>query len=273
MDLIGCLSERGQSLLAQVTSLQDGQILSLDDLRGVAESLMDFTGQLTEPRLLVGGDVRVAGEMLNQLTMQLDTLLPEGSSDEEAEFGMAVDSLGRIANSLVNSDLSPAWVVGVAEGAEFDASDFLFSLELMSGVMGRYLNITSNSSQLLYSNLLVRAEPLMSHDLAVGSHDTFTLDFNESATTIAFEPRAATPSLLATFALLPTLAELLPLRGLTNISHMTVATPILSIQTADLEGSEFTDVAVNFSLQYDRAVLREAELAEGLCVSWRYGER
>lgn len=72
MDVLGCLSIAGQEYLAQAESLDGGQSLSFSQLKLTAARLEGFTskqGQTTEP--LFGGDVQVAGRVLNGLLRQL----------------------------------------------------------------------------------------------------------------------------------------------------------------------------------------------------------
>lgn len=271
VDLIGCLSVRGQSLLDQVTSLEDGQLLSLTEIMGVANTLMNSVDQLMT-RPLVGGDVRAAGRMLRQLSLQLSSQLAGGVVEVDERVELVVETIGSSASSLLDPDLSPAWM-GMSERVGFDASDFLESLETYSRLAGITITTSSTLSNLTYDHLHIRAESLQSHDSTLRSHDPFLFSFKDSTSTVALKTSSDTPSSLVTFGLFPTLAELLPLRGSFNTSHMTLATPILSIQVVNAEGSEFTNMSVNLTLDYTRPVLRPSEVGGvAICVSWLYGE-
>lgn len=73
MDVLGCLSVTGQEYLAQAESLDGGQSLSFSQLKLTAARLEEFTndqGQTNELSLF-GGDIQVAGRVLNGLLGQL----------------------------------------------------------------------------------------------------------------------------------------------------------------------------------------------------------
>lgn len=268
VDLIGCISVEGQSLLQQVAALEGGQVFSPAELRGVASALAVSSAHDTPPR--VGGDIRVAGKLLNQLVLQVDILMSV-SSDEGEGLGVGidvtVDSLARTASNLLNPDLSQVWV-GVVEGVEFDSEALLFALEAFARTSSRYLrSVSSSLKELSQQNFrLVTTQPSLSHDPTNRSHDAIILTFNESTATISLG--ADTPVSSVTYGLFPTLGDLLPLRGSFNISNMVVATPILSVQAADLEGSEVTTVAVNMTMQFDDPVERLDLVGGAICVSW-----
>lgn len=266
MDLIGCISLEGQSLLLQVEVLERGQVFSPVELRGVASALALVSVHATPPK--VGGDVKVAGKLLNQLVLQMDILLSTPDSEGVgAGLPETMDSLARVASNLLNPDLLAAWM-GVVEGVVFSSEDLLFSIEAFGRVRGRYLrnNVSSTRGELREQNLLLVTQPLLSHDFTQASPDPFVLTFNDSTATISLG--AATPLLSATFGLFPTLGDLLDLRAEFNISNLFLATPILSVQAADAEGSEFTRVTVNLTLQFGRPVVREELADEAVCVSW-----
>ncbi len=262
-DLIGCVSVEGQLLLTQVSALESGQILSVAELRSAASALTTFTSRFQGNMLLpmVGGDVQVAGRMLSQLLNQLEALSDSGGVEGEAE--RIVESLVTTADNLLNPDLSSAWR-SVVEGVEFDSGRFLMYLEALSLAVSREVP----AQQFLHDNLLIQ-----SHDLSSGSHDPFVITFNESTTTITMETNTSTSLSVLTFGLFPTLGDLLPMRALFNISHLIVATPILSIQVADAGGSEFTCVSVNLTLPYRQPVARATEVGGATCVAWSYEER
>lgn len=260
VDLIGCISVEGQSLLDQVAALERGQLFSSAELRGVASTLAVSSAHDTPPR--VGGDVRVAGRLLSQLVLQVDIL--RTGETERVGLRETLTSLARVGSNLLNPDLAPAWV-GVVEGVEFDAADFLSSLEALARVIGQYF--INESVALRDENLVIATQSLWSHDLSPGSHDPFMLSLNESTATVSLE--SGVPLSVATFGLFPTLGAFLPTRSSFNISHMTVATPILSVQAADAEGSEFTQVSVNLTLQYGGGPVLRPDLVGGaLCASW-----
>lgn len=273
MNLIGCISLEGQSLLVQASALEGGQMLSLAELNDVASVLVAFVGRLQGeiPHPLVGGDIRLAGKTLGLLTQQFGYLM---AVIREGEGLASVDSLARAASHLLNPDLFPAWV-GVVEGVEFDTSNFLQCLESLLWVIGDYLNVTHTlPMQRIYDNLLIRTESIQSHDFALGSRKSLVLSFNDSMSTISLDAlNGVTPPSLVTVGLFPTLQELLPLRAPFNISHMTIATPILSIQAADAEGSSFTGISVNLTLQFIRTLVHEDVVGGAVCVSWTYEGR
>lgn len=251
VNLIGCLSVEGQLLLAEVKSLEAGRILSLDELRSVADTMATISAQ----RRTSAGDVKAAGKLLSQLILQL-----EGQGE-----GMdpLIQSLARGASNLLHPDLSLQWM-GVVEGVEFESGDFLMSLEQL--VWAVSFN-TSSLSEIRQENLLIKGESLRSHD-----NLTFDLNFNESTTSISIEGMV-TPASFLTFGLFPTLGNLLPKRSDFDISRMTVATPILSVQATDGVGSEFTQLTVNLTLPYLHTVTHQELLSEGVCASWHYGGR
>lgn len=266
MNLIGCISVEGQSLLQQVATLERGQVFSPAELRGMASALAVSSAHDMPPR--VGGDVRVAGKLLNQLVLQVDILMLVSSDEAEGvELGETVDSLARTASNLLNPDLSQAWM-GVVEVVDFDSETLLFALEAFARTSSRYLcSVGSSLKELNQQNFrLVTMQPSLSHDPIIRSHDAFTLTFNESTATISLG--TDTPLSSATFGLFPTLGDLLPLRGSFNISNMVVATPILSVQATGLEGSEVTTVAVNMTMQFNRPVERLDLVGGAICVSW-----
>ena len=82
MDVLGCLSVAGQEYLAQAESLDSGQSLSFSQLKLTAARLEEFTnkqGQTTEP---FGGDVQVAGRVLNGLLRQLQGYATSGGAEQ-----------------------------------------------------------------------------------------------------------------------------------------------------------------------------------------------
>lgn len=213
---------------------------------------------------LVGGDVRVTGEIMNLLTLQLEwQLLALG----EGEGLQAVGGLAELASNLLNPALSSAWV-GVVEGVEFDSEDLLSSLEALSRLLGNSL-VSATPSSLIQENLLIRTAMLQSRDL---SHNPFTLILNDSTATVALET-AANGSLLVTFGLYPVLGDLLPMRTSFDIGNFSVATPILSIQVADAEGSEVTQVSVTMTLHYNRPLTQHDVVGGAVCVAWGYETR
>lgn len=250
-------------MLTQLSALEGGQILNVDELGGAAGALASFSSRFrgNMPLPTVGGDVQVAGRMLSQLLAQLGALSAAGGVEGAGEG--IVGSLVTTADNLLNPDLSSAWR-GVVEGVEFDSGRFLVYLEALSLTAAREVP----TQQFLWPNLLIQ-----SHDRFSMSHDTFTVNFNESTTTVTMETNGNASLSLLTFGLFPTLGGLLPRRALFNISHMTVATPILSIQAVDDRGSEFTSVSVNLTLPYRQPVARVTEVGGAVCVAWNYGER
>ena len=253
--MIGCLSVKGQSLLAQVEAIKSGQILSLSELVGVADILLNFLSRERREDLF-GGDVRVAGMLLSQLISQLENTMAVLGGD----LNDVVQALTRGASNLLYSDLLPEWMCVVdIEGMEFDLNDFLFTLEWLSWVTGDYLG-TSSSTELIQENLYIRREQL--NDLQTM---TFDLNFKETTSSISFD--VDTVPLSVTFALFPTLGDLLPGRFMFAANRMIVATPILSVQTTDAVGSEVTNVPVKLTLEYGDHPER---VFNAVCVSWVY---
>ena len=252
VDMISCLSVEGQSLLQLVEALEAGQLLSPAELRGVASDLAVSSSHDTPPR--VGGDVRVTGKLLTQLIVQVDSLM----SEEGVEFGEAITSVSRVASNLLNPDLAVAWM-GVVEGVEFGSDELLFGLEAFARTSTRYLSARADGSPKELTQQYYHLVTLSSNE----SHYPFMITFNDSTATISLG--MGTPLSSVTLGLFPTLGDLLPLRGSFNVSDMVVATPILSVQAADLEGSDVNTVSVNMTLQY----ARRPNLVEGAtCVSW-----
>ena len=73
MDVIGCLSIAGQEYLAQAESLDNGQSLSFSQLEQTAAQLEEFTNEQGQTTELFGGDVQVAGRVLDHLLRQLQS--------------------------------------------------------------------------------------------------------------------------------------------------------------------------------------------------------
>ena len=261
VDLIGCISVEGQSLLEQVAALEDGRVFSLVELGHMASTLATFSRHDTPPH--VGGDIRAAGKLLTQLIMQLDVLVL--MSAEEIEGVGLVENITKAASNLLSPALASAWM-GVVEGVEFDSGDFLFTMESLAWVVGRYHGNTAGERQLTQQNLLiVSSQQVQSHDLTEGSHDPFLLNGSIATVSLATD----TPLSMVTFGLFPTLGGLLPLRSsVDNISQFIVATPILSVQTADVAGLESTQVAVTLTLQFSRPLLRPGLVGGAMCMSW-----
>lgn len=85
MDVLGCLSVAGQEYLAQAVSLNGGQSLSFSQLKLTAVQLEEFTnkqGQTTKP---FGGDVQVAGRVLDGLLTQLQGYATSSSEAVERD--------------------------------------------------------------------------------------------------------------------------------------------------------------------------------------------
>lgn len=248
VSLLGCLSLLGQSLLDQIDALEEGYILSSAELRGVADSLVSFTaGRGSGQEFLSGEDVRVAGKLLSQLIQDVN----------EEVIGL----FSTVASNLLNSDLSPAWTSTVRE-VEFTSGNFLFILEELA-----LLLTETSSSTVLETNFLIKKELLGSAIM------TFELSFNNSISSVSLK-MAANNTASLTFALFPTLGPFLtPANEASfNFSHMTVATPILSIQALDSVGSEVTLVPVDFTLPYTTDIPFSSDSEEGgaICVSWDY---
>lgn len=252
----------GQVLLTQVSALERGQILSLDEFRSAANAVASIASRFqgNVPLPLVGGDVQVVGKLLNQLVNQLvDQLVATmGFGAEGEEF---LETFATATSDLLNPDLSSAWR-SVVEGVEFDSEDFLLHLEAFSLVVAGQLLRNATDPQLVRDNLLITT---VSHDQ---SHDSFLINFNETRSVVATE--ASSTTLLLTFGLFPTLGDLLPIRSLFNISQMTVATPILSVQAMEAGGSEVTNVSVTLTLPYRQPVVR---VTQATCASWTTGEK
>ena len=71
MDLLGCISVAGQQYLAQADSLDDGLSLSFSQLEEEAALLDTFTNEQARTTNLIGGDVQVAGRVLDRYLRQL----------------------------------------------------------------------------------------------------------------------------------------------------------------------------------------------------------
>ena len=82
VDLLGCISVAGQEFLAQAESMDNGQTLSFSRLRETAAQLEKFTNEQEQTTELIGGDVQVAGRVLDRLLRQL-----RGYAGSEAAAG------------------------------------------------------------------------------------------------------------------------------------------------------------------------------------------
>ena len=71
VDVLKCLSVSGQEFLSQAESLDDGQSLSFTQLEQTAARLKEFTNEQRQTNELFGGDIQVAGRVLNGLLRQL----------------------------------------------------------------------------------------------------------------------------------------------------------------------------------------------------------
>lgn len=262
MNLIGCLSAEGQGLLSQVASLEvRGQILTLSELGRAAERLRKFVVDHGTS----GGDVQVAGKLLSQLVAQLEYVIL--LSDDESVEG-SIQSLLLGTNLLLNPDLSKQWV-GVVEEVGFDSGGLLSSLERLSRVVS---SAATNFTQYSQPNFLIRSEPWE----PVGSHESHmtNLELQQRAlSSLTIRSSNTIPPSYVTFALFPTLGFLLPERADSDISDMTVATPILSIQAASLSGSEVTEVAANVTLEYTQEPVHLDRVGEAVCVAWDHQGR
>ena len=264
MNLIGCISAEGRGLLFQVATLEDrGQILTLSELGSVADTLRKFVGNHGN---ISGGDVQVAGRLLNQLVIQLEDIVVL-SNDEQTEDNFQRILLG--TDLLLNPELSEHWKVTVKE-VQFDSGDFLSALEQLSRVVGSGAITLTQYSQ---PNIVIRREPWK----PIGSHDTHvtSLELQQrilSLTTIRSSNNVLPPAYV-TFALLPTLGPLLPERANFNISDMTIATPVLSIQAASMSGSEVTEISINVTLVYTQVPTRLDMVGMAVCVAWDYQGR
>ena len=85
VDVLGCLSVEGQEYLAQAESLDDGQSLSFSQLKLTAAQLEEFTNEQgqTPTDLLFGGDVQVAGRVLNGLLRQLQGYATSDAAEQD----------------------------------------------------------------------------------------------------------------------------------------------------------------------------------------------
>ena len=85
MDVLGCLSVEGREYLAQAESLDDGQSLSFSQLKLTAARLEEFTNKQgqTPTDLLFGGDVQVAGRVLNGLLRQLQGYATSDAAEQD----------------------------------------------------------------------------------------------------------------------------------------------------------------------------------------------
>lgn len=71
VDVLGCISVIGQEYLAQAVSLEGGRSVTLPQLEKTAAQLEDFINEQGKATDLIGGDVQVAGRVLDGLLRQL----------------------------------------------------------------------------------------------------------------------------------------------------------------------------------------------------------
>ena len=71
MNFLKCLSVSGQEFLAQAESLDNGQSLAFAQLEETVTQLKEFTYEQRQTSELFGGDIQVAGRVLNGLLRQL----------------------------------------------------------------------------------------------------------------------------------------------------------------------------------------------------------
>lgn len=264
VNLIGCISTEGRGLLFQVGALEDGgQILTLPEIEGVADTLRRFIGDRGN---ISGGDVHVAGRLLSQLIAHSEDLGVSTLLDREGVED-SIQSLLQVGNLLLNPDLSEEWM-GNIEEVGFDSEDFLFALEMLSRVIGT-VGMPTTSTQYSLPNILIRREPWQ----PLGLQDTrLELQWKVSSS-IAVRSSNATPPSYVTFMLLPTLGFLLIESADFNISQMTLATPIFSVQAASTSGSDVTEVAIDMTLEYTQAPIRLDVVGMAVCVAWGYQGR
>ena len=82
MELLGCISVAGQEYLARAESLDDGLSLSLSQLQDEATRLEAFTNEQGHTSNLIGGDVQVAGRVMDQFLRQLRGYASSETVDE-----------------------------------------------------------------------------------------------------------------------------------------------------------------------------------------------
>ena len=105
VDVVSCLSVAGQEYLAQAESLDGGQSLSFSQLKLIAGQLQEFTNEQGQATELFGGDVQVAGRVLNGLLRQLQGYATsEGAERNEiaALYEVSTQNLYLNSTAIVN---------------------------------------------------------------------------------------------------------------------------------------------------------------------------
>lgn len=254
---LACISGLGRELLFAAEELEKGRkVLAGTDLRESIDSLKAF---LSGRGNITGGDVQVGGRALRALVKQLRSASMGNISDFEESAGGLIEG----ADLLLDSEFKEEWSVAVP--ASFSSPDFLFSLEELS----RIVTSSALSKKFTGTNLVIKKEAWQP---STGKSGLTVLDIQTQRVSASVSPAAinATPPAQVIYTLLPTLGQLLPFRANFNISHMTLATPILSIQVEDMLGSEVTDVNVTMTLGFSVPLSSAAATSNPVCVSWSY---
>ena len=267
VNLIGCMSSRGRDLFFQVQLLEDkGQILTLPKLGGMIDSLREFVGDHGN---ISGGDVQVAGKLLSLLIGKLEDLSMLSAEEEISgeDLERSVHSMLLVADTLLSHDLSEQWRE-IFEEVGFDCGGFLLAMEHLSLLMTSD-SAPSSHKQYVHSNILMQREPWRPTG-PDGSHSTDLRLQQMIASSITMRSSDATHPLYMTVIFMPSMGFLLPERAEFDLKDMSVATPILSIQAINMQGSEITEVEVNITLEYTHVQTQADNVGMALCAAWNY---
>ena len=263
MNLISCISVEGRRLLFEAEELEEGrQVVTVSAIDSLSEGLREF---ITGPSNLTGGDVQVAGRVLGGVVSWVESSLPYlNASGLEGSVAGLVEG----ASLLLNPDLEAEWRTEVAAAA-FSSADFLFTLEGLSRVATSVGVVDSYSKP----NLLIKKASWQPRGEEPSPLVLLELQQQKVSASVALGSGNVTPPSNLVYTLLPTLGQLLPHRADFNISHMTLATPIFSVQATNGMGSEVTGVSVNVTLGFTVTLPHMGVARNTTCVSWSYQGR
>ena len=159
--------------------------------------------------------------------------------------------------------------MGTVEGVEFEADDFLSTIEHFTSAVPGILGMSSNS--LDKENLIIKT-----WDLSDGELETVGISLRGRAAYLSLPDELAMPMSHVAMTMIANLGQWLPERYTFDGMNVTVATPILSVQVVNegqvVDVSELT-TPINITLQYRDVVHRTEHVQNAMCVSWEYGER